>query len=127
MAEVGRRALLLSIGALALTMLLPALGLALGVFSIVVSLRAWRRLTRGRGSVVMPALGLLISVAAVAIGASVLWVQLYFSGELSAYTECMKGAGTSTSQQACVSRLEQSIEHRLPFMPKGSIRLPIAP
>ncbi|WP_248965503.1 hypothetical protein [Sphaerisporangium perillae] len=125
--EVGRRALLLSIGALALTLLVPVFGLALGVFSIVVSFRAWRVLSGRRRPVVLPILGLLLSVASICVAAGVLWVQMYFTGELSAYTECMKGAGTATSQQVCVSELERAVEHRLPFMPKGSVKIPFPP
>ncbi|GAA3841554.1 hypothetical protein GCM10022226_75020 [Sphaerisporangium flaviroseum] len=125
--EVGRRALLLSIGALALTMLVPVMGLALGVFSIIVCFRAWQALSRKHHPVVMPVVGFLISSVSIIMAAMVTWFQLYFSDELSAYTECMKGAGTSTSQQACVRALEQAMERKLPFVPKGGFKLPFAP
>jgi hypothetical protein len=124
--EIGRRALLLSIGALALTLLVPVMGLALGIFSIVVCFRTWRTLSRSRQSVIMPVLGSLISIASMFMAVSVTWFQMYFSGELTTYTECMKGAGTGTSQQACVTQLEQSMQRKLPFIPKGSLRLPFA-
>ncbi|MEU9890189.1 hypothetical protein [Sphaerisporangium sp. NPDC051011] len=125
--EIGRRALLLSIGALALTFLIPVMGLALGVFSVVVCVRAWRALSRKKGSVVMPVLGTLVSLASITLAASVTWLQSYFSTELSTYAECMKGAGTSTSQQVCVTDLQRGMERKLPFMPKGSIQLPFPP
>ncbi|WP_405144697.1 hypothetical protein OG589_42885 [Sphaerisporangium sp. NBC_01403] len=125
--EVGRRALLISIGALALTLLVPVMGLALGVFSIIVCFRAWRTQSAKRLPVVMPIVGSLISIVSIVMAASVTWFQMYFSAELTAYTECMKGAGTATSQQACVNGLEQAMERRLPFIPKGSLRLPFAP
>lgn len=124
--EIGRRALLLSIGALALTLLVPVMGLALGVLSIIVCFRAWRVLSRKHGRIIMPVLGFVISVVSIVMAASVTWFQMYFGNELSAYTECMKGAGTSTAQQACVSELERAMERRLPFIPKGSLHLPFA-
>ncbi|MEU8269099.1 hypothetical protein AB0B89_18260 [Sphaerisporangium sp. NPDC049002] len=125
--EVGRRALLLSIGALALTLLMPVLGLALGGFSIIVCVRAWKTRSAKRRPVIMPIAGLLISIFSIVMAASVTWFQMYFSGELTAYTECMKGAGTATAQQTCVTGLEQGMERRLPFIPKGSLRFPFAP
>ncbi|MFC4590551.1 hypothetical protein [Sphaerisporangium corydalis] len=125
--EAGRRALLLSIGALALTFMVPVMGLALGVFAIVVCVRAWRTKARERQSIIMPIIGFLISIVSIFTAALVTWFQMYFSNEFNAYGECMKGAGTGTSQQACVTRLEQAMERRLPFIPKGSLRLPFAP
>ncbi|MET8142855.1 hypothetical protein ABZU32_21335 [Sphaerisporangium sp. NPDC005288] len=125
--EIGRRALLLSIGALALTFLVPVFGLALAVFSAVVCYRAWRALSARHRPVVLAVLGMLLSLASLCLATLVMWVQTYFSGELTAYTECMKGAGTATSQQVCVGDLERAVEHRLPFMPKGSVKLPFPP
>ena len=124
--EIGRRALLLSIGALALTLLVPVLGLALGVLSVVVCFRAVRRRSRERGPVLMPVLGLLISTASIIMAVAVTWFQMYFGDELGTYTECMKGAGTATSQQVCVSELERGMERKLPFVPKGSLKFPFA-
>jgi hypothetical protein len=74
----------------------------------------------------MPVLGFLISIASIFMAASATWFQMYFSSELSVYNECMKGAGTGTSQQTCVTELERAIEKKLPFIPKGSLRLPFA-
>lgn len=126
-AEIGRRALLLSIGALALTMIVPVLGLALGVFALIVGFRAWRTLSRTRSSVLLPVLGSLLSAVSIALAASVTWFQTYFSGELTAYNECMKGAGTTTAQQVCVTQLEKSMEAKLPFVAPGTLRLPFPP
>lgn len=125
--EAGRRALLLSIGAVALTMLAPTLGLALGVLSIVLSVRAWRALSRKRLPLVTPVLGVIVSTVTIFIAAGMVWVQTYFGNELGAYTECMKGAGTGTSQQVCLDQLERAVERKLPFMPKGSFNLPLEP
>ncbi|GII66465.1 hypothetical protein Skr01_65500 [Sphaerisporangium krabiense] len=120
--EIGRRALLLSIGALALTLMFPVLGLALGVFSIVVSVRGWQALARKKRSVLMPVLGSLISSASIVLAALMAWFQTYFGNELSSYTECMKGAGTTTAQQICATDLQRDMERRLPFLPEGSLR-----
>ncbi|MFC6080716.1 hypothetical protein [Sphaerisporangium aureirubrum] len=125
--EIGRRALLLSIGALALTLIVPVLGLALGVFAVIVCFRAWRTLSRKRSSVLMPVLGALVAAFSIVLAASVTWFQTYFSGELTAYNECMKGAGTTTAQQACVSHLERAMESKLSFIPQGTLRLPFPP
>lgn len=125
--EVGRRALLVSIGALALTMLVPVMGLALSIFSVFVCFRAWRARSRQRAPVLLPAMGLLLSAVSVVVAASVTWFQIYFSGELNGYAECMKGAGTGTAQQACVTLLERAMERRLPFVPQGSLQFPFAP
>ncbi|GII75579.1 hypothetical protein Sru01_05610 [Sphaerisporangium rufum] len=125
--EIGRRALLLSIGAIALTFMVPVLGLALGVFAAVACVRAWRAASGGRAPVFMPVAGLVTSALAILLAASVAWFQTYFDDELGVYTECMKGAGTTTSQQACVADLEHAMESRLPFVPEGGLRLPFAP
>ncbi|MDH2423893.1 hypothetical protein [Sphaerisporangium sp. TRM90804] len=125
--EIGRRALLLSIGALALTMLVPVMGLALGVVAAVVSVRAWRALSSRRMPIIMPITGFLVSVVSIVLAAAVTWFQSYFGGELTRYTECMKGAGTTTSQQVCLSELERAMERKLPFIPPNSLRLPFAP
>ncbi|GGK77109.1 hypothetical protein Sme01_42870 [Sphaerisporangium melleum] len=119
--------MLLSIGALALTFLVPVLGLALGVFAVAACVRAWRALSARQRSIALPVIGLLVSLASLCLAGMVLWVQTYFSGELGGYAECMKGAGTSTSQQACVGQLERAIQHRLPFMPAGSVKIPFPP
>ncbi|MEO3808845.1 hypothetical protein ABGB17_07560 [Sphaerisporangium sp. B11E5] len=126
-AEIGRRALLLSIGALALTMIVPVLGLALGVVAVVVCFRAWRALSRKKSSVLMPVLGSLVSAVSIVLAASVTWFQTYFSGELTAYNECMKGAGTTTAQQVCVTQLEKAMEGKLPFVAPGTLQLPFPP
>ncbi|MFC4531385.1 hypothetical protein [Sphaerisporangium dianthi] len=125
--ELGRRALLLSIGALALTFVVPMFGLALGVFSAVVCFRTWRSLSGKQRPVVLAVVGMLLSLVSLCLAAAVLWVQMYFDTPLTAYNECMKGAGTSTSQQGCVVELERAVESRLPFMPKGSVKLPFPP
>jgi hypothetical protein len=55
------------------------------------------------------------------------WFQTYFGSELTAYDECIKGAGTTTAQQVCVSHLEKAMESKLPFVPPGTFRLPFSP
>jgi hypothetical protein len=123
----GRRVLLLSLGALAMTMLLPLGGLVFALFALAVGVRTLReqlRLHRPLGTTVA---GLVISVFSL-LAATVLTVtQLYFAEELAAYEECKKGAGTVSAQQQCLDALERSIETKVPFIPAGQLEFPFAP
>ncbi|MCT9928708.1 hypothetical protein N5079_00595 [Planotetraspora sp. A-T 1434] len=109
----GRRALTLAIMALVFTLMLPAAGLALSVFGIIIAIRDLRSLQRGRQRVGMATSALVISSIAFLLGAGTTAVQLYFSAEISAYTECRKGAGTVEAQQECSDQFKHAFEQKL--------------
>jgi Chain length determinant protein len=110
-----RRALLLSLGALALTLLLPVIGLVFGIFTLVVSARS------------KAVVGIVVSTVVVMMAVGMTATQFYFGDELSAYNECKKGAGTVSAQQECVDGLERAMEAKLPFLAPGELRFPFAP
>jgi hypothetical protein len=111
----GRRGLLLSLGALAMTLLVPVIGIVFGVFALAVSVRS------------RSVAGIVISVVSLLLAAAVTATQLYFSTELSAYYECKKGAGTVSAEQQCLTRLERAMEAKLPFIGPGRLHFPFAP
>ncbi|GAA3129169.1 hypothetical protein [Nonomuraea salmonea] len=41
-------------------------------------------------------------------------MQLYLADEYSAYTECMKGAGTVASQGECFAEFKEAAQRKLP-------------
>ncbi|GAA0395185.1 hypothetical protein GCM10009530_53370 [Microbispora corallina] len=109
----GRRALTIAIMALVFTLVLPAAGLALSIFAIIVGVRDLRSLQQRRQRIGMATGAVVISSVAFMLGAITTVFQLYFSSELSAYTECRKGAGTVEARQECSDQLMKSFEKKL--------------
>ncbi|WP_214109432.1 hypothetical protein [Acrocarpospora catenulata] len=120
----GRRALTLALMALIFTFMLPAAGLALSVFGLAIAVRDARTLRRTRQRTGMAISATVISGVAFLLGAATTIVQLYFSSELTAYTECRKGAGTVTAQQECTDQLRQGLENKLGIPWPADIPLP---
>ncbi|MEZ0072801.1 hypothetical protein [Planotetraspora sp. GP83] len=111
----GRRALTLAIMALLFTLMLPAAGLALSVFGIIIAIRDLRSLKRGRQRAGMATGALVISSIAFLLGAGTTAVQLYFSAEISALAECRKGAGTVAAQHECSDQFKAAFEQKTHF------------
>ncbi|MEW9526939.1 hypothetical protein [Microbispora sp. NPDC049125] len=109
----GRRALMLALVALVFTVMLPAAGLALSLFGIIVAIRDLRALQGARQRIGMATGAIVIASIAFLLGTVTTAFQLYFSAELSSYTECRKGAGTIEARQDCSDQLMQSFEKRL--------------
>ncbi|GAA4065103.1 hypothetical protein [Nonomuraea soli] len=110
----GRRAIWLSIAALAMVFMLPLAGLVLALFALVAGIRALPLLRqenkpRGTavGSIVVSSVVLLFSLMATGM-------QLYLMDEYSAYTECMKGAGTVAAQGECFTAFKEATSQKLP-------------
>lgn len=110
----GRRAIWLSIAALAMAFMLPLAGLVLALFALVAGIRAMPLLKqenkpRGTavGSIVVSTVVLFFAVLATGM-------QLYLMDEYAAYTECMKGAGTVSSQGECFAAFKQATGQKLP-------------
>jgi len=93
-------------GGLIVSFVYPLLALVLG---IIAARRAGRGEAPGRGraiaGIVTGALGLLLSIALVAIGASIL-----NSGSGKSYQQCLQQAGSDqTAQQQCATQFQKSI------------------
>ena len=112
--SAGRRAIWLSIAALAMTFMLPLAGLVMALFALVAGVRALPRLkgaSRPTGTAVG---GITISSIALALSAMATGTQLYLMDEYSAYQECMKGAGTVSAQGECFTRFRDAAQRKLP-------------
>ncbi|KAB8186624.1 hypothetical protein [Microbispora catharanthi] len=109
----GRRALVLAIMALVFTLMLPAAGLALSLFAIVIAIRDLRLLNRERRGIGMATGAVVLSSLAFVLGIVTTGFQLYFSDELTAYNECRKGAGTVAAQQDCSEQLMRAFERKM--------------
>ncbi|MEU6996901.1 hypothetical protein [Nonomuraea sp. NPDC046570] len=112
--SAARRAIWLSIAALAMTFMLPLAGLVMALFALAAGFRALPLLRAEErptgvtiGSMVVSSFALLLSAAATAL-------QLYLMDEYNAYTECMKGAGTVSSQGECFDQFRESTSKKLP-------------
>lgn len=112
--SAGRRAIWLSIAALAMTFMLPLAGLVMALFALVTGIRA-RPLLKGAGKPTGTAVGgIVISSVALALSAMATGMQLYLMDEYSAYQECMKGAGTVASQGECFTQFRDAAQRKLP-------------
>ncbi|SDH49832.1 hypothetical protein SAMN05421505_11713 [Sinosporangium album] len=120
--ETGRRALLLSLAALALTFALPLAGVAMALLALGAASRA-RTALRAAGKPKTTALaGFTISVVALVLSASATLFQVYFGDQLLAYSECLKGAGTISAQQQCFSQFEAAMKAKSPFDIQWALR-----
>ncbi|TMR98111.1 hypothetical protein EJK15_14775 [Nonomuraea basaltis] len=112
--SAGRRAIWLSIAALAMTFMLPLAGLVMALFALMAGIRALP-LLKGAGKPTGIAVGgIAISSIALAMSALATGMQLYLMDEYSAYQECMKGAGTVSSQGECFIQFRETAERKLP-------------
>ncbi|MBD3136025.1 hypothetical protein [Microbispora bryophytorum] len=109
----GRRALVLALMALVFTLMLPAAGLALSLFAVVIAIRDLRLLNRERRGIGMATGAVVLSSLAFVLGIVTTGFQLYFSDELTAYNECRKGAGTVAAQQDCSEQLMRAFEQKM--------------
>lgn len=112
--SAGRRAIWLSIAALAMTFMLPLAGLVMALFALVTGIRALPLLKRAEKSTGVAVGGITISSIALALSAMAMAVQLYLMDEYSAYQECMKGAGTVSSQGECFTQFRDATQRKLP-------------
>jgi hypothetical protein len=110
----GRRAIWLSIAALAMTFMLPLAGLVMALFALVTGIRALPLLKRAEKSTGMAVGGITVSSIALALSAMATGMQLYLMTEYSAYQECLKGAGTVLSQGECFTQFRDAAARKLP-------------
>jgi hypothetical protein len=112
--STGRRAIWLSIAALAMTFMLPLAGLVMALFALWAGMRALPEL-KGAGRPTGTAVGgITVSSIALLLSALATGMQLYLMDEYSAYQECMKGAGTVSSQGECFTQFRDAAQRKLP-------------
>ncbi|MDX3109475.1 hypothetical protein [Nonomuraea angiospora] len=112
--SAGRRAIWLSIAALAMTFMLPLAGLVMALFALVAGIRALPQLKAAGRSTGIAVGGITISSIALALSAMATGMQLYLMDEYSAYQECMKGAGTVSAQGECFAQFRDAAQRKLP-------------
>jgi DNA-binding NarL/FixJ family response regulator len=110
----GRRAIWLSIAALAMTFMLPLAGLVMAAFALMSGIRALPQLRRARKPTGVAVGGITVSSIALLLSLMATGMQLYLMDEYSAYQECMKGAGTVTAQGECFTQFRQAAQKKLP-------------
>lgn len=125
--NAGRRALWLAFASVVMTFALPLAGLVMSLFALVVSVRAVPALRSVGRPATAAVVGGVMSSLALLVSLAVTGMQFYFGDELSAYTECRKGAGTITAQNECVESLERSMEKKMPFVQPGQVQFPFPP
>lgn len=112
--SAGRRAIWLSIAALAMTFMLPLAGLVMAVFALFAGFRALP-LLRGAGKSQGVAVGgIVVATVSLLLSAAATAMQLYLMNEYSAYQECRKGAGTVAAQSACFTQFRDAAAAKLP-------------
>ncbi|GAA2311756.1 hypothetical protein GCM10010149_73120 [Nonomuraea roseoviolacea subsp. roseoviolacea] len=112
--SAGRRAIWLSIAALAMTFMLPLAGLVMAAFALMAGIRALPRLREAGLPTGTAVGGIAVSAVALALSALATALQLYLMDEYSAYQECMKGAGTVSSQGECFIQFRDAAQRKLP-------------
>ncbi|MEU0570368.1 hypothetical protein ABZ297_33960 [Nonomuraea sp. NPDC005983] len=112
--SAGRRAIWLSVAALAMTFMLPLAGLVMAGFALMAGVRALPVLKDAGRSTGMAVGGIVVSAVALALSAMATALQLYLMDEYSAYQECMKGAGTVSSQGECFAQFREAAQRKLP-------------
>jgi hypothetical protein len=105
----GRRALWLALAGAAATVIVPPLGVCLGVAAVTVAMRSANRArgTGGRAPGAVPAVVVGGFVTAAALVVTLLLV-LFFD-EIRDYRDCMAGAGTHTAQDKCRADLDRRL------------------
>ncbi|MEU6716238.1 hypothetical protein ABZ897_32640 [Nonomuraea sp. NPDC046802] len=112
--SAGRRAIWLSIAALAMTFMLPLAGLVMALFALVAGIRALPLLKSASKPTGVAVGGIVVSSVALLLSGMATAMQLYLMDEYSAYQECMKGAGTVSSQGECFTQFRNAAERKLP-------------
>ncbi|MGW0801999.1 hypothetical protein [Nonomuraea sp. NPDC002799] len=112
--SAGRRAIWLSIAALAMTFMLPLAGLIMALFALMAGIRALPLLKGAGRSTGVAVGGITVSSIALALSALATAMQLYLMDEYSAYQDCMKGAGTVSSQGECFTQFRDAAQRKLP-------------
>ncbi len=112
--SAGRRAIWLSIAALAMTFMLPAAGLVMALFALVAGIRAVPLLKSAGKPTGVTAGGIAVATVALVLSAATTGMQLYLMDENSAYQECMKSAGTVSSQGECFVQFREAAQKKLP-------------
>ncbi|MFC4010641.1 hypothetical protein ACFOY2_25665 [Nonomuraea purpurea] len=112
--SAGRRAIWLSIAALAMTFMLPLAGLVMALFALVAGIRALPQLKSASKPTGVAVGGIVVSSVALLLSGMATAMQLYLMDEYSAYQECMKGAGTVSSQGECFTQFRNLAERKLP-------------
>ncbi|MGW4421555.1 hypothetical protein [Streptosporangium sp. NPDC004631] len=125
--SAGRRALWLAFASVVMTLILPLAGLVASIFALVVSIRAIPALRSVTKPVGVAVVGIVLASLALLVSLAVTTMQFYFSDELTAYTECGRGAGTVTAQNQCVEQLERAMEKKMPFVQPGQVQFPFPP
>jgi hypothetical protein len=110
----GRRAIWLSIAALAMTFMLPLAGLVMALFALMAGVRALPLLRAESKPTGVAVGGITVSSIALALSAMATGMQLYLMDEYSAYQECLKGAGTVSSQGECFAQFRDAAQRKLP-------------
>jgi hypothetical protein len=112
--SAGRRAIWLSIAALAMTFMLPLAGLVMGAFALVSGVRALPRLRAAGSPTGVAAGGIAVAALAIALSATTAGMQVYLMDEYSAYQTCMESAGTVSAQGDCFAQFERAAAEKLP-------------
>ncbi|NRQ37945.1 hypothetical protein HII36_39865 [Nonomuraea sp. NN258] len=112
--SAGRRAIWLSIAALAMTFMLPLAGLVMALFAIMSGVRALPLLRKAHKPTGTAVGGITVAAIALVLSAMATGMQLYLMDEYSAYQECMKGAGTVTAQGECFTQFREAAAKKLP-------------
>lgn len=110
----GKRALWLSIAALAMTFMLPMAGVVMALFALVAGMRALPLLRTTGKSNAMAVGGITVSSVALLLSGLAAALQFYLADESTAYSECMKGAGTVSSQGECFIQFRDAAREKLP-------------
>lgn len=110
----GKKALWLSIAAIAMTFMLPLAGVVMALFALMVGVRALPQLRAAGKSTGMAVGGITVSSIALALSALVAALQFYLMDESAAYSECMKGAGTVSAQGDCFIEFREATAKKLP-------------
>ncbi|MBW8486936.1 DUF4190 domain-containing protein [Actinomadura parmotrematis] len=108
-AVVARRAAWLGVGGLLITLIFMPLGLILSIAGLVLGLRARRSVRHLAGAttgIVTGAVGVLLSLASIA-------VLLYISPQVSDLNDCLDAANTVADEQQCRDTYVPKIEKRL--------------
>ncbi|WP_240197735.1 hypothetical protein [Nonomuraea lactucae] len=112
--SAGRRAIWLSIAALAMTFMLPLAGLVMALFALSAGVRALPLLKAAGKPTGTAVGGIVVSAVALTLSGIATGLQLYLMDEYSAYQECMKGAGTVSSQGECFTQFRNAAQQKLP-------------
>ncbi|SDH86488.1 hypothetical protein [Nonomuraea jiangxiensis] len=112
--SAGRRAIWLSIAALAMTFMLPLAGLVMALFALMAGIRALPLLKAEGRPTGVAAGGITISSVALVLSTMAAGMQLYLMDEYTAYQECLKGAGTVSSQGECFVQFRDAAQRKLP-------------